>query len=471
MSKILVLGAGESGTGAALLAQHLGMEVLVSDAGQIAPHYLAELQAAGIPCEEGGHDLARLLAWAAPTVVKSPGIPDTAPVVKALEEAGAEIVDELEFASRYTRARLIAITGSNGKTTTTRLIHHLLAQSGMAVGLGGNIGKSLARQLMAAEQPEVYVLEVSSFQLDRCYSFRPSVGLILNITPDHLDRYGYDYKRYMASKWRMAQNKQPEDLLIYGQYSPAAVEGLKAFYQGTSDNLLGVDMADLSPEAEFFDLPGDTCRFETAKLPLKGRHNLFNMRCAALVARHLGLSCAQIQAGLERFINEPHRLEWVCDLSGVSYINDSKATNVDAVFYALEAMTKPVVWIVGGVDKGNDYSELFDLVRAKVRAIVCLGLDNSPIFKAFKEVHPLIEETRSLSEALKVAGLYAEPGDVVLLSPACASFDLFKNYQDRGTQFRELLLAQQRLLTEGLSFHFTINLGGAESISDSTPPC
>jgi UDP-N-acetylmuramoylalanine--D-glutamate ligase len=442
---IVILGAGESGVGAAILAQTKGFDVFVSELGQIAPAYLQVLEERQIPFEQGGHRSEWILEQAH-LVIKSPGIPDKAPLIQALKAKGTPIIDEIEFAARYTKAKIIAITGSNGKTTTTRLAHHLLQASGLNAYLAGNVGYSFAKQVALSPEPDYYVLEVSSFQLDGCYAFQPHIAVLLNITPDHLDRYNYRFEDYIASKFRIVQNKRPEDYFIYGADSPGLQQGLSQFYQAGPQGCLPINMADFDLQSPHLAVPFTDWRLPIEALPLKGRHNLFNMAAAALVAKLVGLSREQVLKALTSFQNEDHRLQTVAFINQVEYINDSKATNVDAVFYALEAMTKPTVWIVGGQDKGNDYSPLFPLVQNKVRAIVCLGKDNRKIIQAFQTVHPIIEQTHSVSEALKVASLYAEPGDAVLLSPACASFDLFQNYKDRGQQFMQVILQQAAIL-------------------------
>lgn len=453
---IVILGGGESGVGAAILAQKEGFEVWLSDAGKIAAKYKEILEAKKIAYEEEGHNVEKILEIA-DLVVKSPGIPDHVPLVVALKEKGVEIIDELELASRYTKAKLIAITGSNGKTTTTRLIHHILLKAGLDVGLAGNIGFSLAKQV-AEQDRAYYVVEVSSFQLDHMTSFSPLVAVLLNITPDHLDRYDYQMNQYIASKFRIIQKEQKEQVFIFNQEDENISYGFEHCYKGNPSQLIPVSMATIEQDVQQFEMPALGLSMPLSSLTLKGRHNYFNIQCAVWAAKQLDISNAVIVEALTSFENEPHRLESVITLEGVEYINDSKATNVDAVYYALEAMTKPVVWIVGGVDKGNDYSALFDLVKEKVRAIVCLGKDNSSILKAFKGIHNIIVESQSMEEAIKIASLYAETGDAVLLSPACASFDLFKDYIVRGDKFKAILWQQHKIMTEGISVTLTINL-------------
>lgn len=455
---IVILGAGESGVGAAVLAQQLGHQVWVSDQGTISSDYLAVLEQYNIPYEQGQHSETRILE--ADLVIKSPGIPDTVPLLTQLEAQGTPIIDEIEWASRHTNATIIAITGSNGKTTTAKLTHHLLVSAGLDAGLAGNIGYSWAKQIALDPKP-YYVLEVSSFQLDRIQAFCPTVAVLLNITPDHLDRYGYELDRYIASKLRLIQNASITTPItfIYNSDDTNITRGRDAS-ASLSEYLISlpVSMQALQQERTQLIIPHTDWAFEQATLALRGKHNAFNMQCAALAAKIVGADQTAIQQGLTTFVNEPHRLELVLTLEGIPYINDSKATNVDAVYWALDAMTQPVVWIVGGVDKGNDYAPLFDLVREKVRAIVCLGKDNEKIKTAFQPIHEIIVETRSISEAIKVSSLYAEPGDAVLLSPACASFDLFDNYQARGNAFKDILYQQHKILTEGISVTIQLNI-------------
>lgn len=453
---IIVLGAGESGVGAAILAQKEGFEVFVSDLGTIGKEYKAILEEKQIEYEEGQHSIERILERA-DMVIKSPGIPDHVALIQKLKAKGIAVIDELEFASRYTNAAIVGITGSNGKTTTTRLVHHILEVAGFDVGIAGNIGFSLAKQV-AEKDRAYYVVEVSSFQLDNMTSFNPVIAILLNITPDHLDRYEYQLEKYIASKFRIVQNKEAEQVFIYNSDDANIQYGLEHYYNGNKEEVYQVSMRALEQESELFRVPETDFEMPVAALALKGRHNYFNMQCAVLAAKKLGVENALIEKALASFVNEPHRLESVITMNELEFINDSKATNVDAVFYALEAMTKPVVWIVGGVDKGNDYAQLFDLVQKKVRAIVCLGVDNSRIQKAFEGKQEIIVEVRSVEEAIKVATLYGEPGDAVLLSPACASFDLFKNYIDRGNKFKAVLMQQHKMMTEGIQLSLDINL-------------
>lgn len=430
--RIAILGAGESGTGAAMLAQAKGHEVFVSDLGELQAHYRQELLAAGIPFEEGGHTWERILS--ADEVIKSPGIPDKAPLIKALHEHGTPVISEIEFAARYANAYIIGITGSNGKTTTTRLTWHLLHAAGLNAALGGNVGYSFARLAMEGKS-DYYVLELSSFQLDGVQHFRPDLAMLLNITPDHLDRYEYKMENYVASKFRITMNQRPEDFFLYNAEDTNIEAWLKQRQTA----------AQLCPLSEAVHIRGGKLylngqSFDMSQTPLKGRHNQMNALFAVQAALVLGVSPQAIQQGLDTFANVPHRMERVGEIAGALYINDSKATNVDAVYYALEAMQSPVVWILGGQDKGNDYAPLLPLVRQKVRAIVCLGLDNAKILEVFGPHVARITETRSAEDAVRTAAALAQPGDTVLLSPACASFDLFKNYEDRGDQFRAAVI-------------------------------
>lgn len=430
--KIAILGAGESGTGAAILARALGAQVWLSDAGAIAPSYLEALEARGIPYEAGGHSEARMLE--ADLVVKSPGIPHKAPIVQALKAAGKEIVSEIEFASRHTTAPIAAVTGTNGKTTTTSLLWHLLNQAGLKPGLGGNIGKSFA--WMIAEDPQpMYVLEVSSFQLDDTRDFKPKAAVLLNITPDHLDRYHYDLRQYAAAKFRIAMKQEPEDLFIYNLEDPLTLQELPA--HPTRAGLARFALQ-RQPEAAIwmeghYIVSVEGWRTDYRSLQLKGQHNALNVMAAVLAARHMGAPAAALEAALKSFAPIEHRLEPVQAPAELSWINDSKATNVDAVVYALGSMTTPTVWIAGGIDKGNDYSALD--VRC-VKALVILGPHKDKLRAAYEGIIPAIAEADSMKAAVQTAAGLASPGDTVLLSPACASFDLFKNYEDRGRQFK-----------------------------------
>lgn len=425
--KIAILGGGESGVGAALLAQKQGFEVWVSDKGKIKEGFKTELLDNGLPYEEGQHTRERL--FDADEIVKSPGIPDQAPLIGELVAAGIPVISEIEFASRFTTATLIGITGSNGKTTTTRLTYHLLQTAGLDVGMAGNVGRSFAR-ILTDEPRAYYVLELSSFQLDGIDRFRPHIAMLLNITPDHLDRYDYKLENYVRSKFRILRNQKPEDLFLYNGDDP----NIRAFLGDHPPKPRRIAITGAGIEGDRIHA-GDWT-FDLGTTALRGRHNAMNALFAVNAARELGAAEAAARQGLETFVNAPHRLEPVGEIGGVTFLNDSKATNVDAVFYALEAMRQPVVWIVGGQDKGNDYEPLLGLVREKVKALVCLGVDNQKIIEAFGSLGKKIVETRSAADAVAAATQLAEPGDVVLLSPACASFDLFRNYEDRGDQFR-----------------------------------
>ena len=425
--KIVILGAGESGIGAALLAQKKGFEVFVSDRGEIKAEFKLELEKSKIPYEELQHTESKI--FEASEIIKSPGIPDKVALIKELKKRGIPVISEIEFAARFTNATIIGITGSNGKTTTTKLIFHLLKTAGLNVAVGGNIGTSFAR-LLANGNHDYYVLELSSFQLDGIQNFRPDVSVLLNVTPDHLDRYDYKMENYIYSKFRITENQKENDLFIYNGFD----ENIKTYLQDKQLIVRGLPVDEVFYKKN--KLTVAVSEFDTTKCSLKGQHNMFNATCAIHAAKAIGVDDQFIQQGLDTFINAPHRLEFVATIEGVDFINDSKATNVDAVFYALSAMEKPVIWVVGGVDKGNDYKAIEKLVLERVKAIVCLGVDNKPIIEAFLGKVEIIEETQSCRDAIKVSQQYAHVGDVVLLSPACASFDLFQNYIDRGDQFK-----------------------------------
>ena len=441
MNRMVILGGAESGVGAAVLAKVKGFDVFLSDNGNIKEEYIKTLREWDIPFEQGGHTESLILN--ADEVVKSPGIPSTAPMVRKLTEQGTHIISEIEFAARYDNAKKVCITGSNGKTTTTSIIYYLLQNAGLNVGLGGNIGKSYAMQV-ATEQHDYYVLEMSSFQLDNCYDFRPDIAIITNITPDHLDRYDYNFENYIRAKFRITQNLRPEDCFIFDSDDAITIEHLdKIVLQA---KMLPFTQKTEVSQGAFLRDDKIVVRYEQSEseiylkeLALGGRHNIYNSMAAALAAKAAGIDNEVIRNSLKTFKAVEHRLESVLSVGGVLYINDSKATNVDAAWYALECQTKPVVWIVGGKDKGNDYSVLNDLVKDKVKAIVCMGVDNSKIHAAFEDIvgSANIKDTLSAEEAVKAAAEYAEAGDVVLLSPCCASFDLFKNYEDRGEKFKE----------------------------------
>ncbi|MCA8829331.1 UDP-N-acetylmuramoyl-L-alanine--D-glutamate ligase [Hymenobacter pini] len=442
----VILGAAESGVGAALLAQAKGHTVFVSDKSPIQPAYKQKLEAAGIPFEENQHTLEQVLA--ADEVVKSPGIPEKAPVIQALREKGTPIISEIELAGRYTQAKCICITGTNGKTTTTLLTYHLLKEAGLKVGLAGNVGYSLAEQVIA-DQYDYYVVELSSFQLDDTYDFQPWISVLLNITPDHLDRYNYSLEAYALAKLRIMRNQDSTGHFIYNaddeniqRYFQAALRPVRQLpfsLHHRPDYHLGAYYLD---EARVcVDLqPGyfnDTEQISTAASPLIGQHNRQNILAALLCARLAGVGCEQIEQNLATFHNADHRLQPVGEIGGARFINDSKATNVEAAWFALDGIRQPIVWIAGGTDKGNDYSSLIPLAQHRVKALICLGLDNEKLKASFGGVVPHLEETRSMTDAVQRAAALAAPGDVVLLSPACASFDLFRNYEDRGQQFAQ----------------------------------
>lgn len=437
--RIVILGGAESGIGAALLAKAGGHDVFLSDSGKLTDDRRAVLTQKGIPFEEGGHSEEKILN--ADWVVKSPGIPDKAPLIKKLHEAGIPVISEIEFGFKHlpAGAKVIAITGTNGKTTTTLLTHHLLKSAGWKVALGGNMGTSLAG-LVAEGAHDYYVLEVSSFQLDGIQTFKPNVAVLLNITPDHLDRYEYDMSKYVASKFRITQNQDSTDTFIYSEDSAPVMDGFGRF--AVKANRLGLSVENQTAAGHVagdnlvLTLDGKEMRLAINELPLIGKHNMSNVMAAVLGVWRMGLSEEAIKAGLKTFVNAPHRLELVGETEGVRFINDSKATNVDAVYYALEGVKASIIWIVGGVDKGNDYNQVMDLVKEKVKGIICLGKDNSPIRRAFDHTGIPTFETQSITEAAEKGLTWATSGNVVLLSPACASFDLFRNYEDRGDQFR-----------------------------------
>lgn len=441
MSKrVTILGSGESGTGAALLAKAKGYDVFVSDQGAIRDAYKADLINAGIAFEEGGHS-DRILP--ADLIIKSPGIPDKAEVMKRVRAAGIPVLDEIEFAFRYLKGKVIAITGTNGKTTTTLLTYHLLKSAGLNVALAGNVGESLARKVAAGDH-DWYVVEISSFQLDGTISFRPHIGILLNITPDHLDRYEYKMENYIKSKFRLVQNLTAHEHFIY--YADDAVADHEARKRKITADQVAVSLTDTKAKAYYdgqemvFNVAGHHFRVAQADTTLKGPHNLINTMSAVSAALLAGVSEQAVRAALKTFKNAPHRLESVAVINGVEFVNDSKATNVDSVVYALGSYQQPLVWIAGGIDKGNDYELIKEEVQKKVHTLICLGRDNKKLKKFFGGVVPKIHETQSVKELVRLALQSARQGDVVLLSPACASFDLFKNYEDRGTQFREAVL-------------------------------
>lgn len=438
MARIVVLGGGESGVGSAVLAKVKGFDVFLSDRGHISPEYAGTLKKWDIPFEEGGH--SEELIMNADEVIKSPGIPSEAPLIMKLAEKGIHIISEIEFAGRYDSARKICITGSNGKTTTTSLIYYLLKQAGLNVGLGGNIGKSYAMQV-ATEHYDYYVLELSSFQLDNVYDFKADIAIITNITPDHLDRYGHDMENYIKAKFRITRNMSSDDCFIFcsddeitiNHLNKIVLKAKKLPFTQKNEVEQGAYLKGNKMIVKYED---DECDMFLEELALGGKHNVYNSMAAAITAKVMKIDNESIRQSLSSFQAVEHRLEKVASIKNVLYINDSKATNVDAAWYALECQTRPVVWIVGGTDKGNDYSSLVPFVKEKVKAIVCLGVDNAKIHAAFGKYVPMVD-TLSAIEAVKKSSELASEGDVVLLSPCCASFDLFKNYEDRGKQFKD----------------------------------
>lgn len=439
MQRLVILGGGESGVGTAILGKQKGYEVFVSDFGKIKDHYKEVLTINGIKWEEETHTDKKI--FNADVVMKSPGIPDKSDVVKRLHEAKVPVISEIEFAVQFTKAKTIGITGSNGKTTTTMLTYHLLKSGGLNVGLGGNIGKSFAWQV-AEDKYDYYVLELSSFQLDGIVNYRPDVAIITNISPDHLDRYEYKYEKYIASKFRITMNQTEDDFLIYDADDQAIADWLKN--NKTNAQLIPFSLTQTFKKGAYLkqnkmevNINEEEFIMETESIALEGKHNLKNAMAATSVAKLMKIRKETIRESLSNFQGVEHRLEKVLKIQNVQYINDSKATNVNATFFALDSMTVPTVWIVGGVDKGNDYAELMPLVREKVKAIVCLGVDNKKIIDAFGSVVDVMIEVHSMADAVKMSSRMAEKGDAVLLSPACASFDLFENYEDRGRQFKQ----------------------------------
>lgn len=432
MALISILGGGESGVGAALLAKSKGFAVFLSDAGALKENYQQTLRDNEIEFETGGHSLERILG--SQEIIISPGIPEKTDIVKAIKAKGISLVSEIEFAARYTKAKIVAITGSNGKTTTTLLTYHFLQSAGLKVGLAGNIGQSFAKQVME-DQHDVYVLEISSFQLDRCFQFKPDVAVLLNITPDHLDRYEYKFENYIASKFRIFQNADAKTSCVFWADDEVIQSNLaKIPASATFKTVSFQQKAHAYITAEKIQFNG--AELLLADAPLKGPHNAINMAVAMLAAHEVGVSFSQILQSLPFFENAPHRLESCGVWSGVEFINDSKATNVDAVFYALNSYKQPLILMMGGVDKGNEYEVLDPLVKEKVKGLICLGTDNSKLEQHFGPIVPQLFATDSLEDAVLKAKEWAVDGDVVLLSPACASFDLFKNYEDRGDQFK-----------------------------------
>ena len=438
MKRLVVLGGGESGVGTAILAKKKGFDVFLSDASKIKEFYREVLLLNKIEFESGKHTEELILN--ADLVMKSPGIPDKVEIVKKIREKGIQVVSEIEFAYPYVKGRIVGITGSNGKTTTTMLTHHLLKAGGLHVGLAGNIGKSFAWQV-ADDSFTDYVLELSSFQLDDIFDFRPDIAIITNISPDHLDRYDYKYENYIAAKFRITMNQTSADYLIYDADDEATQQWMQN--HTTKAQCIPFSAKRTLPEGGFLNedkmeinINEDKFIMETEAMALEGKHNLKNAMAAASVAKLMQIRKATIRESLTNFQGAEHRLEKVLKIQNVQYINDSKATNVNATFYALDSMTTPTVWIVGGVDKGNDYTELMSLVNEKVKAIICLGVDNLKIINAFGNVVDVMVEVDNMVDAVRTAQRIAEKGDTVLLSPACASFDLFESYEDRGRQFK-----------------------------------
>ena len=439
MKRIVVLGGGESGVGSAVLAKKKGFDVFVSDRGKIKPEYKKILEQYEIPFEESKHSEEKILNAA--EVIKSPGIPDKAPIVVKIKENEINVISEIEFAGRYCNAKKICVTGSNGKTTTTTLIYFLLKNAGINVGLAGNIGKSFAMQV-ANENYDYYVIELSSFQLDGMFDFRADIAVLLNITPDHLDRYDYKIENYARSKFRITQNMNAEDCFIFCADDEITMAHIKEIVSKAkrlpySHNTKVGEGAYIEEDSLVSTVNHDSFSMPVSDLSLKGKHNIYNSMAAAITGKVLDIKNETIRQSLSTFKGVEHRLEFVLSVGGIKFINDSKATNVNSVWYALDSIDGKIVWIVGGTDKGNDYSELAQLVRKKVKAIVCLGVDNEKIISFFKDIVPVIAETHSAKDAVEKSYELANSGDTVLLSPACASFDLFENYEDRGKQFKE----------------------------------
>lgn len=435
----MILGAGESGVGTAILGKKQGYSVFVSDNGTISEKYKNVLLHHQIPFEENQHTEAEILA--ADVVMKSPGIPDKVEIVQKLIKKGIKVISEIEFASWYSKAVFVGITGSNGKTTTTLLVHHILKKGGLNVGLAGNIGKSFAQQV-AEQNQDVYALEISSFQLDGIEKFAPHIAILINISPDHLDRYDYKYENYIDSKFRITMNQTEKDFLIYDADDVEINKWLKK--NKSKAQLLPFSIekelskgAYLKNDRIHINIDKEEFIMDTSKIAIQGKHNMKNVMASAMASSLLKIRKTTIRESMEDFEGAEHRLENVLKVNGVHYINDSKATNVNATFYALESMKTPTVWIVGGVDKGNDYYELMPFVREKVKAIICLGVDNQKIINTFSNVIDIIIETKTAKQAVEESYKYAIKGDTVLLSPACASFDLFENYEDRGRQFKQ----------------------------------
>jgi UDP-N-acetylmuramoylalanine--D-glutamate ligase len=436
--RVVILGAGESGTGAAVLAKKQSFDIFVSDSGKIKDTYKEILFNYEIEWEEGKHTERLILN--ADEVIKSPGISEKSEIVIAVRKKGIRIISEIEFAGRYTQAKKICITGSNGKTTTTTLIHHMLRKAGLNAGLAGNVGKSFAMQI-ATENYDYYVIELSSFQLDGMFEFKADIAILLNITPDHLDRYDYNLQNYVESKFRISRNLAEDDFFVYCSDDEITIRELERIVMKAKQ--LGFTLKESRQLGAYIE--GDTMKIEVdddlfemslAELALKGKHNTYNSMAAGIAGSVLKIRKPIIRESLMDFTGVEHRLERFIKVHGIDFINDSKATNVNSTWYALESMTTPVIWIAGGTDKGNDYSELLDLAKQKVKALICLGVDNSKLHKAFSRVVPVIVDSGSMKEAVQTAYRMGKKDDTVLLSPACASFDLFENYEDRGRQFK-----------------------------------
>jgi len=437
--RIVIIGAGESGTGAAVLAKKQGFDVFVTDSGKIKESYKEILYNYEIEWEEGKHTERHILN--ADEIIKSPGISEKSDIIQTIRKKGIRIISEIEFAGRYTQAKKICITGSNGKTTTTTLIHHMLRKAGLNAGLAGNVGKSFAFQV-ATENYDYYVIELSSFQLDGMYEFKADIAILLNITPDHLDRYDYDLQNYVNSKLRISQNMAEDDFFVYCSDDEITIRELERIVMKAKQ--LGFTIKETRQKGAWVE--NDTLKIEVdddlfemslAELALKGKHNLYNSMAAGITGSVLKIRKPVIRESLMDFTGVEHRLERFIKVHGIEFINDSKATNVNSTWYALESMTRPVIWIAGGTDKGNDYSQIMELVKQKVKVLVCLGVDNSKLRQAFDGVIPEIVETKSMKDAVLAAYSYGNKEDVVLLSPCCASFDLFENYEDRGRQFKK----------------------------------
>ncbi len=442
-TKILVLGAGESGTGAALLAAGKGYDVLVSDNGKIKPKFKALLVSNNIEFEEGGHG-GQILNGVA-EIIKSPGIPDHISLLAQAKNNGIPVISEIEFASRFTDARIIGITGSNGKTTTTGLIGHMLKNAGLNACSAGNIGNSFALEILQNEY-DYFSLELSSFQLDGIIKFRPNIAILLNITPDHLDRYDNDVKKYAASKMRILMNQQKEDAFIWCCDDPISqqmMENIRLSPEVYKISLheKGHEGAWLEGNTIIFNIKGEKFTMTIEELALQGKHNVYDSMAAGIAGSLIGLRKESIKESLGSFENAAHRLELVANIHGIEFINDSKATNVNSVWWAIESQHKPIIWIAGGIDKGNDYTKLFDSVKSRVKALVCLGVDNQKLIEAFTGIIPEITEAISMEDAVNQAYYLARKDEIVILSPACASFDLFENYEDRGNQFKDAVNA------------------------------